>query len=200
MAVEKLPFRPKTAKIWDRKCPGDLGKSSVGHPDAILILLISREGNFSTPTPDFDSHTSENGFLPEFGLSLYLPRGAIWAAGRWLELRQKAKGIGRPLTCPLLSGSNPFRVMQRQPFFGSDSETISRVFKPAGVLAKLRGRDGLGSNREQRVFCRRPTASAAEPGICRTSGAAPQRALGIAGGPSLAASSRSSQVGEDGKA
>jgi hypothetical protein len=49
VGVEKVHFPQNSKNLGDRKCLGKLRKSFVGHPDAILFLLISREGVFQQP-------------------------------------------------------------------------------------------------------------------------------------------------------
>jgi hypothetical protein len=46
VAVEKVHFPQNTQHLGDGKCLGKPRKSFVGHPDAILVLRISREGVF----------------------------------------------------------------------------------------------------------------------------------------------------------
>jgi hypothetical protein len=48
-AVEKVDFPQNSENLGDTKCLGKPRKSFLGHPSAILFLLISREGVFQQP-------------------------------------------------------------------------------------------------------------------------------------------------------
>jgi hypothetical protein len=49
VAVGKVQFRPKQPKFGGYEMPRKLRKLFVGHPTAILFLLISRAGVFQQP-------------------------------------------------------------------------------------------------------------------------------------------------------
>jgi hypothetical protein len=51
VGVEKLRFPQNSENLEDRKCLGKSRTSFIGHPDAILFLLISREGVFQHQLP-----------------------------------------------------------------------------------------------------------------------------------------------------
>jgi hypothetical protein len=64
IAVEKLRFPQNSENLEDRKCLGQSRTSFIGHPDAILLRRISREGGFQHPR-DFLPTTSPDPVLSD---------------------------------------------------------------------------------------------------------------------------------------
>jgi hypothetical protein len=119
VGVEKVHFPQNSKNLGDRKCLGKLRKSFVGHPDAILFLLISREGVFQQPrlittvVPEIQEadclveELNEQSDKPPTSLLCALsrcavvlghPRSLVWPKAATVE-RRGARGLRRYPRC-----------------------------------------------------------------------------------------------------
>jgi hypothetical protein len=79
VAVEKVHFFKTARKFGNRKCLSNWRKSSIGRPDGILFLRISREEFFNSHRREHGKRTVQR-FLDQFRLARGNPAiGSIFA-------------------------------------------------------------------------------------------------------------------------
>jgi hypothetical protein len=90
VAVEKVQFPSKQPKLGDTKCLEKLRKSFVGHPSAILFLLISRVGLFQHPRL---VTTASPAFTPFLQLQIEILSLRVLAGPLGISLKPQVVGM-----------------------------------------------------------------------------------------------------------